>query len=94
MEKHELWLDSCSKKEAIEAFKEQFGYSYPLSFGQKLGRLFLVTISPIPGLSGAVTGVLDKLTNGKLGIKKFVTGQGNNDAAYVKNNDISTEEET
>ena len=39
-----------------------------------------VVITPV----GVAAVAADGVTDGKLGIKKFVTGQGNNDAAYVK----------
>lgn len=70
----------CSKKEAKKAFEEKFGYSVPLSKMQKFLRFAAVVITPV----GVVAAAADGATDGKLGIKKFVTGQGNNDAAYVK----------
>lgn len=71
----------CSKKEAREAFKQEFGYSVPLSAFQKTLRLSAIN-NPI----GIVVGIADSFANGKLGFKKFFTGQGNNDAAYVRKN--------
>ena len=70
--------NGCSKKEAKAAFKEQFGYSVPLSMGQQMLRFTII------GPLGAVGQFADQLSGGKLGLNKFVTGQGNNDAAYVK----------
>ena len=70
----------CSKKEAKKVFEEKFGYSVPLSKMQKFLRFAAVVITPV----GVAAAAADGATDGKLGIKKFVTGQGNNDAAYVK----------
>ena len=86
--KEHMEQTGCSKKEAKEAFKEQFGYSYPLSFGQKFGRRLLTFLSPLPGVSGGVAVLLDKSLDGKLGIKKFASGQGNNDATYIKRDTV------
>lgn len=67
----------CSKKEAKEAFKQEFGYDVPLSFVAQIARQTLIGLAPI-------VAVADKAAGGKLGIEKFVTGQGNNDANYQK----------
>lgn len=32
---------------------------------------------------GTVAIIADEASSGKLGVKKFVTGQGNNDAKYI-----------
>lgn len=68
--------NGCSKKEAKQAFKDQFGYSVPLNKYQKVLRTCLTF--------GGIGQAVDIATGGKLGIRKFVLGNGNNDAAYVK----------
>lgn len=78
--------NGCSKKEAKEAFKQEHGYSVPLSFGQKLLRAGALAIS---GPIGLVATAVDGFTGGKLGVQKFQTGQGNNDAKYVAKQDPS-----
>lgn len=70
--------NGCSKKEAKEAFKQEHGYSVPLNSFQKLGRIFTLA-NPV----GFIALVADEATRGKLGVNKFVTGQGNNDAKYI-----------
>ena len=76
--KEYMTSNGCSKKEAKEAFQKEFGYSMPLSVLQKAGR-FLALNNPI----GFLATVVDEATDGKLGVKKFTTGQGNNDAKYI-----------
>ena len=70
--------NGCSKKEAKEAFKQEHGYSVPLNGFQKIGRMFALLNS-----IGTVAIIADEASSGKLGVKKFVTGQGNNDAKYI-----------
>ncbi len=74
--------NDCSKKEAKAAFKEKFGYDVPLSLGAKIDRALLMVSG---GSLLQVLGLVDTATGGKAGVKKFVSGQGNNDAKYVKN---------
>lgn len=68
----------CTKKKAKEAFQKEFGYSMPLSELQKFRRT-LALANPV----GVIADFIDRATGGKLGIKKFTTGEGNNDAKYV-----------
>ena len=82
--KEYMQQNGCSKKEAKEAFKNEFGYDVPLSFGAKVLRSALFSSGV-----GAIVTLADKLSGGKLGVKKFVTGQGNNDVAYARRDKIS-----
>lgn len=76
--KNYMQENGCSKKEAKQAFKEEFGYSVPLSSLQK-GLRQMATMTPL----GAIATIVDGFAGGKLGVMKFVTGQGNNDGAWV-----------
>lgn len=78
--------NGCSKKEAKAAFKQEHGYSVPLSLGQKMLRGVAVAVT---GPIGYVATLADGITGGKLGVQKFMEGQGNNDAKYVAKQDPS-----
>lgn len=70
----------CTKKEAKAAFKEQFGYNMPLSRTTQQLRSMLLAFNPLTNIGTTIDGV----TGRKLGLLKFATGRGNNDAKYEK----------
>lgn len=69
----------CTEKEAKQAFKEEFGYSLPSNFINKIVDT-LVKVQ-----SGGTFGVVGALLGEKSSIQKLFTGQGNNDAASIEN---------
>lgn len=77
--KEKMAETGCSKKEAKAMFKQEFGYDVPMSRFTKMLRAAVLE-NPIGMLLFAADGISD----GKVGIHKFITGEGNNDAAFVK----------
>ena len=78
--KEQMDATGCSKKEAKAAFKEKFGYDMPLSRTTQQLRGILIAFNPLTNIGATIDGV----TGRKLGLLKFVSGKGNNDARFER----------